>query len=482
MRCVLPDVNPYDRRWKSNPFADNPLRDLNKVSLACTLKGNKLGNIKKKNILLFSPMRGENLMLPISLLPIATALIANSYDVRILDVQMMGRDWEKRFIGEIQVADALGITCITGEQLKTAIKACKMAREHKPDIHIIWGGYHASLFGEELIEGGFADYVVIGPGEYVIAEVVDGIFESSRTANGSHKRIIKCEKWHKKGYGPLLDVLTYDLLDVSRYKKQGLKHINYVSSYGCLGVCTYCVENQHSGGKWIGIDPEKIVNDMEILRKKYNMNEIAFNDPDIGWNTDRFIEIVQLLSGINERFKIRCGFRADNLIRLARKMPLRKLKKNGIRYIYIGVESGSDRILNKLKKQITAEMVWEACQLLDKENIYAYTSFMHGFPGETKKDVNLTIKLCRKLASLKYNRQFHHFFLPYPKTQITRDIIARGGRCDSIDYRNSSTFHHQYIFTDENYRSRELALEKLCKLQAEYPESFSIHSLPRLNN
>jgi len=379
---------------------------------------------KNRVMLLYPAADAEQLVLiPLSLLYVAQPLIEQGIDVEIID-QRLEKDFFERVHNRIS-SDliCIGISCITGPQIEQVIRISEFIRK-RTNIPIVLGGPHATLFPEQTLESGLIDYVVLGRGESPFLNLVrslkmnasvDGISRVGYKLNGSV--VIN------RDAAPDRDVchLPYSL--ISRYGKPLTASI--LSSYGCRYRCSFCVERILHPNYY-----EIPVNDVLIMLGEalsLEPNFINFIDDNFLLNRRRVLELFSMCRQKNLLFRWVCTGRIDNVLNL-NDDELRFLKANGLFAIYFGIESGSPRILELIRKGITPEMVLRLNARLRKEGIIPHYSFMAGFPTETEEDFEKTISMISRLK--RENPQAViwkiNTYTPYPGTDLF-DLAVQNG-------------------------------------------------------
>jgi radical SAM superfamily enzyme YgiQ (UPF0313 family) len=214
------------------------------------------------------------------------------------------------------------------------------------------------------------------------------------------------------------------------------------------------------------------------LWRRYHPDRINIMDPNFSSNAPRVQEIAEALSHADVRVDICCDMRARDVLRLAGHMSLSALRAAGFTEVYIGVESGSDRMLHALRKGLTAAEAYEACALLDQAGIRTITSFMHDLPGETREDSGATLALARRLAALPGNSQRHHFFTPYPSTEIYERIahkVHAGRGIRQSDWAATSTYLGSPVWPGRaDFRRRSIAGLSLLRARLDEPSRITL--------
>lgn len=220
---------------------------------------------------------------------------------------------------------------------------------------------------------------------------------------------------------------NYDLIDVERYyklKKQ--RQFDYISSAGCYFRCTFCADPFVYNRKWSAVEPQRIGDELEQLWKKYRFEEVAFQDETFFTYTKRVVEIAEEFLRRGLKFKWTATMRADQGYRLSEEV-IKLLVRSGLRWVLIGVESGSQSMLDWMKKDITVEQVLHCAEFCKRHGIHVNFPSIVGFPGETDESVDATLRLVKKLrqASPRFETPIF-YFKPYPGSEITSSVVKQG--------------------------------------------------------
>lgn len=198
-----------------------------------------------------------------------------------------------------------------------------------------------------------------------------------------------------------LDALPFpawDLVDIEPYRQSWLRSSGYFSmnmgtTRGCPFKCNWCAKPIY-GNRYNSRSPENVVEELKLMKKMFGFDHIWFCD-DIfglkpGW-VNRFADLVQK-EQLHFKFKIQC--RADLLLQ---ENYIKDLARAGCDNIWMGAESGSQKILDAMDKGITVEQVYQATALLKKIGIKPSLFIQFGYLGETKEDIDKTIRMIRDL-------------------------------------------------------------------------------------
>jgi anaerobic magnesium-protoporphyrin IX monomethyl ester cyclase len=386
----------------------------------------------RKKILLYNP-KAVFFDMPLALLAIGSVLDATKYEVIIVD----GRIDEnpiKTIESHLSEALCLGVTSLTGSPIKDGLYISRKVKEMAPHLPVIWGGWHTSLFPEQTLhDEASIDITVQGQGELTFKELVTALDENTslelikgicyRDSAGNIK------KNHARVITPM-DVfadVNYDLIDVEKYfEKKGKRQLDYISSTGCHFRCTFCADPFVYERKWTAISPEVMVNKLTALHQKYAFTDLNLQDETYFTFRNRVVEIAQGIIDKKLKFTWAATMRADQGSRLSEE-DFEKCAQSGLRRLLIGVESGSQEMMDWLKKDIKMEHVYRCAELCKKHNIAVIFPFIVGFPDETEKSVTDTVNMSLELNSMHPNFSTPIFyFKPYPGSSITEEVTKKG--------------------------------------------------------
>ncbi len=354
------------------------------------------------------------------LMYIADALIKHGYDVKIIHDYATEETFNK-VINEAKDALLVGFTTKTSPRLKHIYDLSKKLKEENKNI-IVWGGVHSSLTAEETIMNDFVDFIAIGEGELVMPELADAIAknkEYSKIKGLVFKRDGKAVSNEQNAFIKNLDDYKprWELVDVERYLSYG-RELVLIESRGCPSRCSYCYNLSFNKRMWRAHSSEFVVNMVNELKKNHDIKSVAFYSDNFVVNKKRALDIVTRLN-IPWSAEIRADYFNEDFIRAIKDTKCKRL--------YIGAESGSDRVLEILKKDIKARHIENAAKIATENGIGITCSFMIGIPGETKEDRDMTIDFIHKLVNeYKIDIDGPKFLNPYPGTEIYRTCLEKG--------------------------------------------------------
>jgi len=244
-----------------------------------------------------------------------------------------------------------------------------------------------------------------------------------------------------------LPIPAFDLLpDFKLYRPntpvQGNYSILYTSK-GCPYACIYCTVSRTP---FKIKSAEKVIEELKILNKKFNVKLFSFFDETFTIDRKRVIKISETIKDQHLDIQWYCNTRVN----LVDKELLEIMHNGGCRGIAYGIESGSQKILNTSEKDITIEQAKKAIKWTKESGIKVFTSFIFGLPGEDWKTVNETINFVKE--TLPHSAQFN-VAVPYPGTKLYSFAIEKGLLYDS-DWRN--LYQHKALMRTEQLSSKDL--------------------------
>lgn len=462
-------------------------------------------------IVLYNP-RAVFYTMPLALLAVGSALDPRRYRVRIIDGRLE-RDPVRAVLEEAEDALCLGVTVLTGAPIRDALHVSRAVRARRPDLPIVWGGWHPSLFPAETLDEPAVDITVQGQGEVTFAEVVErlahgggvnalegvagcafrarerparsqphgapgldvlgadalagaaagkeeaaeeaqgiprlpilgagaradgagqsgagagGAAPSARATDGAARPGV-----HRNAPRPLaplnaLPAHDYSLIPVERYfARKRWRQLDYITSAGCHFRCAFCADPFVYKRKWVALEPERVGAEVAELWRRHRFRDLNFQDETFFTFRDRVAAIAQEFLRRGLRFTWAATMRADQGYRLPEE-TWRLCVRSGLRRVMIGVESGSQEMLDWMQKDITVEQVLDSAEKCARHGVDAIFPFIVGFPGEPDASVRATLELAARLRRMRSGFETPIFYYkPYPGSPITDRVVAAGYR------------------------------------------------------
>jgi len=397
----------------------------------------------KPQIVLVYPKTGWDVknvtsLLPLSVLYLVKPLKQAGFNVIIID-QRIDEGWKatlSRVVTDKRTI-AVGISAMTGLQIRWGLEAAKIVRD-KSGLKIIWGGVHPSLLPSETLKNDYVDIVVLNEGESTIVNILNRILDKKSfddlvgVAFHQNGSMLKNESVFISNLDEIL-IPDYSAIDVSDYfttQTLGVTDLAITTSRGCPNRCAYCYNIPYSKGKWRAQSAEWVVKHIKYLTNKFAIKGILVKDDNFFVSKKRVENIANGLSNLNKRVLIRAECRADYIARKWEPDFLEYLAFHGFKEMTIGAESGSDKTLDILCKDISVDDIRITNRRLGKAKIAAKFTFMTGYPGEKAADIKQTLNLMLEL--LKENPLARvtpiHLYAPYPGTKLFSKSLEAGYR------------------------------------------------------
>ena len=386
-------------------------------------------------ILLIYPITGMdvfgiNVGLPLSCLYLGTVLTRIGYRVEILD-ERISQSFEQDVAASIAREKPLfvGISSMTGIQIRGGLKAARAVRSSDPTLPIVWGGVHPTLCPDSTLKDSLCDIVVLGEGEITAIELADCLRTAGdlNCVNGiGFKRDGRLVFTEKRPMIEDLDVIPrpdYDLIKMERYFTRAPStdeaQLQVVTSRGCPFDCEFCYNLKFNERRFRYHSAERTVADILYLQERFGVNAIFIEDDYFFGNPSRVSKICDLLIERNSKLLIQVPCRIDYLYRQNDEM-LAKLYRAGFKELWIGVESGSESRLKEIMKRMTLKQVLEVNEMLARSDVYVKYGFMAGFPKEERQETLETVDFMFQLLSSNPHAGVAPVavYTPYPGTTL----------------------------------------------------------------
>ncbi len=251
------------------------------------------------------------------------------------------------------------------------------------------------------------DYAICGEGEQTLGELLDNL-QKLPDANGineinglAFREDGKITRTAPRRVLKELDSLPYpawELIDLSKYRELWLKHhgyfsMNLVTTRGCPFHCNWCAKPVY-GQVYNSHSPAYIAGQIKLLREKYSVDHIWFCDDIFGLKPGWVAQFDEAVNSEKVRTPFKCLSRADLLLK---EDNISHLAGAGCESVWMGAESGSQKILDAMDKGTTVEEIYEATRLLKKHGIKTCFFLQFGYTGEAMPEIEATIKMVNDL-------------------------------------------------------------------------------------
>ncbi len=387
----------------------------------------------RHKVVLYNP-QAVFFTMPLALLAIGSELDPDLFEVVTIDGRL-DPDAEQTLVAHIGTALCLGVTVLTGAPICDALSMSRAAKRARPDLPVVWGGWHPSMFARECLSEPSVDVTVRGQGEETFAEIVHRLAEKRslegcagctvRLADGTilenpPRPLAQVDKFRAHDYG---------LIPVERYfKLKGKRQLDYISSQGCNFRCAFCSDPFVYGRKWVGLEPTRMAVRLKELWDRYHFDDVNFQDETFFTKRDRVQALADRIVESGMKITWAATMRADQGIRMPDEVWAR-CKQSGLRRLLVGVESGSNEVLKRIRKDIKIEQVFETAARMLRHDIAGHFPFIVGFPDESDASIQATLDCAKKLRSLSPDFLTPiYYFKPYPGSELVIEAVARGFR------------------------------------------------------
>lgn len=392
----------------------------------------------RQKVVLYNPKAVFHTM-PLALVALGSCLDPERFDVRIIDGRLEA-DPVASVLAEADGALCLGVSVLTGAPIRDALQITRAVKARYPNLPTIWGGWHPSLFPTDTLAEPSIDITVQAQGEVTFSEIVEALAAGSlpNTVRGTSSRVDDVATQHPPRPMKPMDSFpahNYNLIPVERYfTLKGERQLDYISSTGCFFRCAFCADPFVYNRRWVGLSPERIADEADQLWRRYRFSDFAFQDETFFTYPKRVVEIAELFVKNGSRFSWTATMRADQGNRLTDDV-FELCVRSGLRRVMIGVESGSQEMLDWMTKDVTIEEIIHSAEKCVQHGIGAIFPFIVGFPDETDASVQASMAMIKRLRAMSPNFETPVFyFKPYPGSRITEAVVRNGYKLpDSLD-------------------------------------------------
>lgn len=365
--------------------------------------------------------------------------------------------------------------CLTNMR-EAAFKMIKFAKEK--GCTVIVSSSDSTDHYEKYIEEG-ADFILIGEAEMTLLELVNAIqkneIDLSSIAGLAMKQKDYIIKTNKRPVLKDLDSLplpAWDLIDMKPYRDSWMAHSGYFSinmgtTRGCPFKCNWCAKPIY-GNRYNSRSPQNVMKELKMLNEKFQFDHVWFCDDIFGLKPGWVNEFADLVEKENFKFKFKIQARADLLLQ---ENYMRDLARAGCDNIWMGAESGSQKILDAMDKGTTVEQIEESTKLIRKYGMKPSFFIQFGYLGETREDIRKTVKMINRLLPYEIGISVSY---PLPGTvfyeKVKTDLKVKTNWTDSDElalmFRNTyrPAFYKQlYRYVHRSYRMH-LALDNIKQL------------------
>lgn len=396
------------------------------------------------DILLVQPRvnQFEPMYVPTGLMALA-AYVEDEFSVKILDTRAEP-DWRQKLKAELDSKPLLvGVSSMSGPQIGYALEISKFAKEYAPDIPVLWGGVHPTYLPEQTLENPNVDMIATYQGEETLLELARQLANPAKLALGeirglAYKRqgeiVVNPRRGDYDGTFNLMKVPrpAWHLVDVPKYidnlsTTRNRRTLDVITSRGCPYRCKFCYVMTFYNRKWMARDNPSVIEEMQELHDRFGANHYLIHDDLFIVNKQSQERALAIGRGINSGGRS-ITFSMQLRVNMFDRPFLEKLTHHGLAQIRAGVESGSERVLKHMSKDITVHQILESAKIAKELGFAINYSFVIGWPQETDEDRKATVELCLRLFDANPAITIYPLwiYVPYPGTPFYDEAIQSG--------------------------------------------------------
>jgi radical SAM superfamily enzyme YgiQ (UPF0313 family) len=347
---------------------------------------------------------------------ISSALKSRGHEVSLIDLRQL-KDWaELPGLVKAIMPDIVGITMMSVD-FDAAVRSARAIKKISSSIKIVVGGAHPTIMESELMGEESIDYIFKGEAEITLPKVLRAI-KSGALKN----RVIKGEIPDLNRIG-FADRSLFKIMESPIVPFLKMPHITAIAGRGCAYNCSFCqpAERKMFGPGVRRVSPGRFMDELELAGKKTGFNSLMIHDDclveDAGW-VENFL---RKYSGKTFRKPFVCQARADIIVR--NPGLFKRMRAHGLEMLLIGFESGSQRLLNLLRKGITVEQNYKAARICKHLGIRVWANFMLGIPTETREEALDTVGMIKKMKPYVSSPAF---YTPHPGSDLYEFCVKNG--------------------------------------------------------
>ncbi|NUM87704.1 MAG: radical SAM protein [Bdellovibrionales bacterium] len=387
-----------------------------------------------------NPLEGYHYPVPqVALGYLASALKAAGHEVEVLDALLHGWDPD-RTVEEIarRVPDVVGFR-VWSHQVRAAERVAAGVRAAMPSAKLVIGGPHATTDQEYFGRSPLWDFAIAGEAEEGFPLLLAHLSGSSVDLFRIPGLLRRTDQGVQAN--PLSQVEDLDRFSVdweclglpgyhrkvartTAYDHGRAKNAFLFMTRGCPYPCTYCAASITNGRRIRSHSAARVFDDIEHLYGRYGVRHFNLMDDNFTFRKETVMEFCDEFDRRRARipgvtFHNPNGVRVD---RLDREM-LQRMKRAGWQWLHIGVESGSEATLRRMKKRLDLRKAAENIALIREEGLKCWGFFMLGFVGETREEIEATIQWA---VDSRLHAATFSLFSPIPGTEVYRELRASG--------------------------------------------------------
>jgi len=350
------------------------------------------------------------------------AVLKNEHEVKIIDFDVEKIDWRSY---PYQTFDVVGISAETAKY-PISLKIAALAKARGATV--VMGGPHVSFLDGDALRSGVVDFVIRNEGEVSFASLVRCLCGEISTETVGGLSYLENGELRRTPDSPLvedLDSLPFparELLPLHLYgsRIEGRPMTTMMTSRGCPFTCSFCSSSRLFGQRWRARSVESILEEIELLHRKYRFSAVSIMDDTFTLSVDRAIKLSEKLQNKGWDLVWSVLTHVGAVVRNPRMF--REMARAGLRSVFIGFESGNQEVLDEYRKRATVKESHEAMRILKNNTLHVTGSFIIGALHETREMIKETIAFAKTLNP--DSAQFT-ILTPYPGTKLYEHVASR---------------------------------------------------------
>lgn len=381
-------------------------------------------------VLLITPQLKYNIdtpPIPLGIISIGTHLKKKGYDVVIYD-RSVNRE-SMASVCKKEKPDIVGISLISTKMLEDAIVVSKFF--HSKNVKVVWGGIFPSELPEVFLKEEYIDFVSIGEGEYTWEELLVAL-ENGRSFD-EIKGLAFCDASGNVKVNPERPVMKgeellapdYTLINIDDYLTDydimlGRACLWVNTAKGCPHQCTFCYNKAFHHCRYRRRTPESYMTEIKYILDNSKADSVFFADEIWCFSKEDMYERCRIIKESGLEFTWGCFMNVGILD----AEDYRYMYECGCRLIYFGLESGSQKRLDSVKKPIKdISKAAEEIEYCADVGISPFVSFIIGFPDETKEELEATARLLKRVSYS--GKLFCYFYIPYIGSELYNELVRK---------------------------------------------------------
>jgi radical SAM superfamily enzyme YgiQ (UPF0313 family) len=373
------------------------------------------------------------------------------YSVEILDSEALNMGCERVAQVVADKAPTLTVMVVFGHQpsastqmMVGAGETCQKIKEIAPDHPILIVGGHVSALPEQTITEEAVDYVCKGEGPITVVQLLEAL--KSETPEQTDWSTIQGLVWRNEDGEPVVNPsaplitdldkdlhgMTWDLLPMDHYRahnwqcfgdeKARMPYASIYTSLGCPYKCSFCCINAPFDTNRQRVrSPQAVVQEIDYLYRTYGVKTFKIIDEMFVLNRRHVFAICDGIIALGYADEL--NFWAYSRVDTVKPDMLEKLRQAGIRWLVLGIESGSKHVRDGSEKQLRANDIKQVVADIQKANINVLGNYIFGLPDDTLETMRETLDL-----AIELNCEFANFYsaMAYPGSPLHREAIKKG--------------------------------------------------------